>query len=202
MHPIQALCCTLLAAACLNGPAVAQTAHAATAASASAEWVLSADGQHIVLPRSRLVWPRCVEGMQWNGRTCVGTPLWVDHAQALEHARRRSHADGVSWRLPGARELQLISQHNLRAVDIGQVAPLPEPSLGWCWSGTTSVIRQQINPYSYDTIARGATGGVGGQQLDLQNGWAVNTGTAEMRGDLSRRTPMMLRLVRTSDRPD
>lgn len=197
MPAFKTLSCTLLAAACLNGPAVAQTARTATA-----EWTLSADGQHIVLTRSRLLWPRCVEGMQWNGRTCVGTPLWVDHAQALEHARQRSQAEGVAWRLPGARELQLMSQHNQRAIEAGQAAPLPESTLGWSWSGTAQVIRQQVNPYSYDTIARGSTGGVGGQQLDLQNGWAVNTGTAEMRGDIPRRTPMLLRLVRVSDRPD
>ena len=205
MHPINALGITLLAAACISGPALAQTASTARPASPAAvpaEWTLSADGQHIVLTRSRLVWPRCVEGLRWNGKTCVGTPLWVDHAQALEHARQRSQADGLTWRLPSARELQLISQHNQRAVDTEQVAPLPEPSLGWCWSGTTHVIRQQVNPYSYNTIARGTTGGVGGQQLDLQNGWAVNTGTAEMRVDIFRGTPMMLRLVRAADRPD
>lgn len=197
MPTIKTLCCTLLAAFCLSGPAVAQTARAATA-----EWALSADGQHIVLTRSRLLWPRCVEGMQWTGKTCVGTPLWFDHAQALEHARQRSQADGVTWRLPSARELQLMSQHNQRAIEAAQPAPLPESSLGWSWSGTTQVIRRQINPYSYDTLVKGSTAGVGGQQLDLKNGWAVNTGTAEMRGDIPRRTPMMLRLVRPVDRPD
>lgn len=204
MQPIQALCCTLLAASWLSGPALAGDAtepHTPRPAT-KAEWVLSADGQHTLLTRSRLLWPRCVEGMQWNGKTCVGTPLWVDHAQALEHARRRSQLDGLTWRLPSARELQLISQHNQRAMEAGQTAALPEPGLGWSWSGTTLVIRQQVNPYSYDTIARGAAGGVGGQQLDLQNGWAVNTGTAEMRGDIPRRTPMLLRLVRAADRAD
>ena len=198
MHPLQTLCCAWLLTAGLGGPALAQT----TPGSPAADWAISADGQQLLQAGARLLWPRCVEGMRWNGRTCTGTPMYLDYPQAVEQARRRSQAEGVRWRLPTARELQFVSQHNQRAVDARQTALLPEPSLGWSWSATTSVIRQQVNPYSYDTIARGAAGGAGGQQLDLENGWAVNTGTAEMRGDISRRTPMMLRLVRAADRPD
>lgn len=202
-------CAALLA---LSGPlyglAIAQASTAAVPgpaapeqASASPAWSLAPDGSHVVQLRSRLVWPRCVEGMHWNGRSCAGTPLWVDHAQALEHARRRSQAEGVGWRLPSARELQVMSQLNMHTVRTENRALLPEPTLGWCWSGTTSVIRQQANLYNYGDIVRGP-GGNGGQHLDMQHGWAVNTGTAEMRSDILRRTPMMLRLVRAADRPD
>jgi len=167
----------------------------------TAQWTLTPDGTHIVQPRFRLIWPRCVEGMQWNGRHCVGTPLLLDHAQAVEHVRQRNLADGMRWRLPSAKELQIVSQLNMQAIKSGSTAPMPDATLGWCWSGTTNVMRQHLNPYNYGNIARGP-GGTGGQQLDLQNGWVVNTGTAEMRGDISRRTPMMLRLVRAADRPD
>lgn len=196
MYPIQTLCCSLVAAASLCGPTHAQTAPSSPAA----DWVISADGHLLLQAGARLLWPRCVEGMHWNGRTCTGAPLYLDYPKAVEQARRRSQAEGVRWRLPTARELQFVSQHNDRAVDARQTALLPDASLGWSWSATTSVIRQQVNPYSYDTIVRGPAGGAGGQQLDLENGWAVNTGTAEMRGDISRRTPMMLRLVRAVER--
>ncbi len=198
MHRIRTLCCTWLAVACLIGPALAQTAPSNPAV----DWGVSTDGQLVLQAGARLLWQRCVEGMRWNGRTCTGTPLYLDYPQAVEQARRRSQAEGVRWRLPTARELQFISQHNQRAVDAGQTALLPDASLGWTWSATTSVLRQQFNPYAYENIARGPAGGAGGQQLDLENGWVVNTGTAEMRGDISRRTPMMLRLVRAADRPD
>ncbi|HMN94080.1 MAG TPA: hypothetical protein PKC60_12695 [Hydrogenophaga sp.] len=159
------------------------------------EWTLSPDGAHIVMTKARQLWPRCVEGLRWNGSGCAGTPLWMTHAQALEHARRRSQTDGMPWRLPSARELQLLSQQTQGT------AMLPDTTLGWSWSGTRSVVRHEVNPYSYDTLQRWTTT-VGGQRLDLQHGWAVNTATAQMRSDIPRETPMLVRLVRAVERAD
>ena len=45
--------------------------------------VLSNDGTRVTDPRSGLTWPRCVEGMQWNGKTCTSEPLLMTTPRPL-----------------------------------------------------------------------------------------------------------------------
>ena len=73
-------------------PTLAAAAVWAVDPPASANLVLSADGAYVINLRAHLAWPRCVEGMQWNGRTCTGRPLLVDHAEAVALASARKKA--------------------------------------------------------------------------------------------------------------
>lgn len=104
----------------------------------AAALVLSADGSLVIDTRARLAWPRCVEGMQWTGTTCTGTPLEIDHAQALAHANARWKAEGLPWRLPRAAELR-------RLVDKSGPTPgldarlFPVAPSGWYWAVNANV---------------------------------------------------------------
>src|SRR2546427_1298998 len=44
------------------------------------------DGRDVIDRRARLLWPRCVEGMQWNGKTCTGLPELFTHKQEIGRA--------------------------------------------------------------------------------------------------------------------
>jgi hypothetical protein len=147
----------------------------------------SADGSHVMDPRSKLAWPRCVEGMQWDGQTCTGQARLMTYGEALALAQARFKAEGVAWRLPRLTELRRWA-----AADQAQQL-FPAAPQEWTWTSTSRINSTQANPYSYDNIARGS----GGQDtLGVQQGWAVNMGTGEARGDVSRRTPLVVRLVR------
>lgn len=53
----------------------------------------------------------------------------------------------------------------------------------------------RINPYDYDNIRQGHTGG-NIDQLGVQQGWAVHMGSGEARGDVTKRSMLTVRLVR------
>lgn len=164
-------------------------------ASASPDWTLSPDGAYVHDLRAGLAWPRCVEGMQWTGKTCTGKPLLLDRAEATARAAARWKAEGIGWRLPRAAELQ-------RLVDKSAIPPGPStqrfpaaPDL-WYWSSTANVSGQRaINQYNYSTIRRDREGDSAGQ-MALLNGWAVSLSTGEARGDVARASKLPVRLVR------
>ena len=96
-----------LLVALLAGPAQAADSQVA------ADWSLSADGAYVLDQRAGLAWPRCVAGMQWNGKTCTGQPLLLDRAEATALASERWKAEGVDWRIPRAAELQRLVDKSL-----------------------------------------------------------------------------------------
>lgn len=61
---------------------------------------------HIVIDLSKKIeWLRCTVGQQWDGKTCVGDTLLMNHktiAQAISIANEQL---GPSWRLPNLEEL-------------------------------------------------------------------------------------------------
>lgn len=71
----------------------------------SGRLMVSADGQEITDGKTGLVWRRCVEGMQWDGRTCTGVPDFFMWEHALHRAESVAHDTGVHWRLPNVKEL-------------------------------------------------------------------------------------------------
>jgi Protein of unknown function (DUF1566). len=97
----------------LGGMLVAACAEAADPA-ASPTLVPSQDGASIIDLRARLVWPRCVQGMLWNGKACTGTPQRLDYAQAVALAHARWKTDGVRWRLPRVPELKRLVDKTAR----------------------------------------------------------------------------------------
>lgn len=162
------------------GPVCAQTP-------APAQPNPSADGAYVIDPRSKLAWPRCVEGMVWNGQACTGQPRLMTYGEAAALATARFKAEGVAWRLPRLTELRRWA-----ANEQGQ-SLFPAAPQDWYWTSTSRIESTQANPYNYDSVARGA-----GMQdsLGVQQGWAVHMGTGEARGDVARRTRLVIRLVR------
>lgn len=158
------------------------------------DWVLSGDGAYVIHREARVAWPRCVEGMAWDGRRCTGTPLQLDRHEALALAQARSQARGVTWRLPQVKELQQLASASVRASRGSGTALLPAASHGWCWSATAVVDSGRFNEYNYGNIARGLNK-ANVNQLGFLHGWAVNTADGEARGDVPRRTKLSVRLV-------
>lgn len=166
----------------------------------SADWRVSDDGAYVIDVRAQLAWPRCVEGMQWNGTTCTGKPLLLDRAEATTLAAARWQAEGVAWRLPRAAELQRLvgkAAHNAPGADARLFPAAPDL---WYWSSTANVSGVRGNQYNYNTIRQRREGDSAGQ-MALLNGWAVNMATGEARGDVARASKLPVRLVRPQMEP-
>lgn len=166
----------------------------APAAATSDDWSLSHDGAYVLDRRAGLAWPRCVEGMQWNGKTCTGKPLLLDRSEANALASERWKAEGVGWRLPRVPELQRLVDRTLSPPGLHPVL-FPAAPGQWHWSATSNVHARSANQYNYGNIAQGRAGG-GGHQTAMLNGWAVNLSTGEARGDAARTSKLPVRLVR------
>jgi hypothetical protein len=157
------------------------------------EWLATTDGAYIVNLRWQLAWPRCVEGMRWNGRSCTGVPRMVDHGEAMALARAKRKADGGLWRVPRAPELQKLAR-------VGPVPGIegdafPDAPADWHWTSTANLATESVNPYTYDNIVRGRGTDKPYEPAFLQ-GWVVNPATGEARSDMPKRTRLPVRLVR------
>lgn len=161
---------------------------------ASADWALSPDGAYVLDRRAGLAWPRCVEGMQWNGKTCTGKPLLLDRSEANALASERWKAEGIGWRLPRVPELQRLVDKTLSPPGLHPTL-FPAAPGQWHWSATSNVNALNTNQYNYNNIAQGRSGD-GGRQAAMLNGWAVNLSTGEARGDAARTSKLPVRLVR------
>ena len=162
---------------------------------AAGDWLIAADGNYVVDVRAGLAWPRCVEGMQWNGKTCTGKPLLLDRAEATALATERWKAEGIAWRLPRAAELQRLVDKSASPPGINTTLFPGGPDL-WYWSSTSNVgPLRGSNQYNYNTIRQGREGDSAGQMAML-NGWAVSLSTGEARGDVARASKLPVRLVR------
>lgn len=150
--------------------------------------VVSDDGSLIIDRRSRLAWTRCVEGMVWNGQNCTGEPRRMTYGEALALASSRYKSEGVGWRIPRLTELRRFAGWDAAS------HYFPADPRDWTWTSTLRIDTVQNNAYNYDNITKG----LGGTQdrLGVQQGWAVNLGTGETRGDVARKTLLVVRLVR------
>ena len=169
--------------------------HAATTQAPSERFQVLASGDEVADVAAKLVWRRCVEGMVWNGTTCVGTPQLLDHAQAQAVAKAAFESTKLPWRLPHVSELKRLidNSHNPPRVD---PVLFPHTPLQWHWSASVSVAGSStVNPYNYGNIAQGRTP-ANTNQVAFLHGWAVNFATGEGQGDVLKRTPMVVRLVR------
>ena len=153
----------------------------------------TADGGGIVDEEARLVWSRCVEGMQWNGNSCVGEARPMNHAEAMAAAATRAKRDGLPWRLPRVSEMQRLARSSPPPLALFPAAPQ-----GWHWSATAVVDLGSVNQYRYQNIGRHVTEENVNRIAFLQ-GWAVDLATGEARDDILKRTPLPVRLVRSLD---
>jgi hypothetical protein len=172
------------------------------AADAEPRFVVSEDGQEVFDRKARLVWRRCVEGLKWTGKTCWGLPSELEHSQAQALAQDTAKATGQRWRLPHATELKLLlappadsaAGRKPRSPWIDELA-FPGTPPEWHWSASVNVGGGNINPYNYGNIAQGRTGS-NVNQVSFLHAWAVHFGTGEARGEVPKRHPMVVRLVR------
>ena len=172
------------------------TVQAAMPIPADAPVLIPADhGAQILDPHTGLAWSRCVEGMHWNGKTCVGQPVRVGHAQALALAAARKDVDGLAWRLPRVTELERLLHRAGSTPGLDPVLFPAAPAEGhWAMTASVDLSLKPINPYNYANIQRGRTD-ENTTQLSFLHGWAVNPATGEARGDVLKRTELPVRLV-------
>lgn len=156
------------------------------AAAPSAEWTD---------PQTRLSWARCVEGMQWTGKTCSGQPLLLTHAQALARAAARAREDGLPWRVPRVPEwrrlLEKAGKPGLSSSDF------PAAPGDWHWTATANVRQEKRNPYNYGNVS--SARGSNANDTPFLLGWAVEGASGEARGDIPKSRPLPVRLVRSAD---
>lgn len=151
----------------------------------------TADGGGVVDEEARLAWSRCVEGMQWDGRTCVGEARFMNHAAALAAAAARAKNDGLPWRLPRVGEMQQMARWSPSARAL--LPPAPQTSY---WSGTAVADLGRVNQYQYQNIRQHVTE-ENANHIAFLHGWAVDLATGKARDDVLKRTPLPVRLVRS-----
>lgn len=201
-HPVASFCCTAsLAVGCL---AMAGLVLATASARASTEnevgqrFTVSDDGQEVRDNKSRLIWRRCVQGMQWNGRTCVGVPAELDFAQAQALATAEAKASQLRWRLPHVPELRMLMlyQPSDGKGTLVDERVFPATPATWHWTASSTVLGGgNFNQYSYDNIAQNRTPGTVNRTQFL-HGWAIHFGSGEAAGNIKKRSPLLVRLVR------
>jgi len=159
--------------------------------------VLSEGGDYVIDLRAKLAWPRCVEGMRWNGKTCTGQALLLDHAQAKALASQRFKAEGVRWRLPRVTELKRLIDRSAKPPGLDPLL-FPAAPPDWHWSITANIKTSTVNQYNYGNLSQGRTEG-SISQMQVSQGWAVNLGSGEASGEVSKRSKLPVRLVRPQD---
>jgi hypothetical protein len=151
---------------------LAAVAAGAADAPAPSGLALSGDGTRVIDQRSGLTWPRCAEGMQWNGKTCAGEPLLMNHAEAIAWAAARAKAEGLRWRLPRAADLRRLVNKSADPPGLDRVL-FPAAPPDWHWAVNASVDTAGVNQYDYGNIARGRTN-ENANRMAFLHGWAVN----------------------------
>ena len=174
--------------------ASASTTAPAPAAPARSGLQATPDGTGIVDLRTGQVWARCVEGMHWSGRTCVGTPRLVTHREALALAAARRKAEGLRWRLPRVPDMQRLSAKAGRK-GVLDLALFPAAPDGPHWTGTANVDTRTVNPYRYDSVMQGRTRAET-EMPDALSGWAADPASGQASGEVSKREKLPVRLVR------
>ncbi|HUX23772.1 MAG TPA: DUF1566 domain-containing protein, partial [Burkholderiales bacterium] len=117
------------------------------------------------------------------------------YAKATALARARRKADGVPWRLPRLNELRRLVGGANNPIEIDPWL-FPDAPLDWHWTATANLDHASANQYNYGNIAKRSDSKTSGGKT-LLDGWAVNMGTGESRGDMNRNTKLSVRLVMT-----
>ncbi len=185
----------LLACLALPLAALAQ----APGAEPAAALALSADGAYVLDTRAKLAWPRCVEGMRWSGSTCTGTPLELDHAEALALAQARWKAEGLPWRLPRATELRRLVDKAARPPGL-DARLFPAAPSGWHWAVNANVRALASNQYNYGNVEKAQRQGEAGESLGtmrVNQRFAVDLETGDVRNDAAKGSRLHIRLVRS-----
>lgn len=184
----------LLAHVLGSGQALAQPAAETVGAAPHEHFSISEDGQLVFDLRAKLAWPRCAEGMQWNGATCLGKAKLFTHGEAMSLATKRWKSEGIRWRVPRANELRRLVDKDLPK---GGMHPqwFPAAPREWHWSSTANIRTVGVNAYSYSAVQEGRVENDAIQMLTAQ-GWAVNMVDGKASGDFGKTSRLPVRLVR------
>lgn len=158
------------------------------------EWVVSDDGSEVLRPDAGIAWSRCVEGMRWDGRRCVGSARPMDHAEAMAAAAARRQADGKGWRLPTALQLQRLSRGSAQRPGLDDTL-FPAAPADWHWTSTAKLDTAPVNPYNYGNIRQGLNND-NVNRIAFLHGSAVHTGNGSTSGGVPRKRALLVRLVR------
>jgi len=169
----------------------------ASPATTAPRFEVSADGAYVTDMQTKLVWSRCVEGMQWTGQTCDGTPQRVSHGQAIAVGSARAKAEGLRWRVPHTKEFQRLV-NNIDNAPQKLAVLFPAAPLDWYWTASTSVDMSAVNQYDYKNIERGINA-QNANRVAFLHGWAAHMQSGEARGDVVKRTKLPVRLVRAEN---
>jgi len=110
-------------------------------------------GAEVIDAQTNLIWRRCVEGMSWNGLTCVGLDSRYTREQALTQAQSQT-----GWRLPNVKELTSIVDRSTSSPSFN-LSVFPLTPLNGLWTATPFV--------GFDTSIQGGwyVDGVSGASL-------------------------------------
>ncbi|MDQ5939103.1 MAG: hypothetical protein QG557_50 [Pseudomonadota bacterium] len=80
------------------------------------KYIISDNGQEVLDMQTNLIWRRCVEGMLWNGQTCVDEngsgPSFFMFEEALQHAAKQAANTKKGWRLPNVKEITSLMDYS------------------------------------------------------------------------------------------
>ncbi len=105
-------------------------------------YVISKDGTEVFDTQTGLIWRRCVEGMKWNGKTCVGYPFGGMLVESLQRAASEARLTGKAWRLPNIKELGNLVDTTQPNLAIDSIV-FPETPNDQMWSSS---------PYALDAF--------------------------------------------------
>ena len=87
-----------------------------TAPSSEKKYIISDNGQEVLDLQTNLIWRRCVEGMTWNGKTCVPENIsgetYFMFQEALQRASNQAAETKKAWRLPNIKELTSLMDYS------------------------------------------------------------------------------------------
>ena len=133
---------------CMAGQLHAQTCNSAIVANTpDTRFTDNGDGT-VTDVYTDLTWKRCVEGQNWDGATCSGTPSLYTWQQALQQADTINHAGGFAgqndWYVPNFKDLGSIVERKCKFASINETifpgtptdgfwsaSPYPQPLAAW-----------------------------------------------------------------------
>ena len=102
-------------------------------------------------------WMRCSVGQRWNGETCTGKIINLNHGQMEEVLKLASEQLGSGWRLPSRKELESLVCRNCEVPKINtEIFPNTDPVPYWTGERNKFAKRHfwSVNFYTGNTYGR------------------------------------------------
>ena len=114
-------------------------------AKAGEQYSTSKNGE-VTDKKTGLIWRRCTEGMNWNGKTCTGNPTLFIYKGAVEFSTAESAKTGLQWRVPIMAELFSIvdKDHSHPAIN-SKIFPATPAASFWVTSPAVTDFRYGWN---------------------------------------------------------